>query len=270
MLMLAEALEYLLTPCPRVARRLGYLYEVIAIKARHARCRKAWAPHLERTRSVLRAAMARCEQGRKAVILGSGMLLDVPLDELARGFRQVVLVDLVHPLGARWRRRRFANVIALTADVTNTAEALLRAAKSPGQPLPVSKPTLFLEDGEVDLVASVNLLSQLPYLPVEFLRGVGNRSEQAITEFSRGLIRAHLDYLRRLPGVVALVADVEQHKLGRDGSVVARTDTLHGIELPWRGEEWVWHLAPRPEAHPELSYNRRVIGVADIKEDLRG
>jgi hypothetical protein len=263
--MLAEALEYLLTPCPRVARRMGYLYEVIAIKARYARCRKAWAPHLERTKSVLRAAMARCQQRRKAVVLGSGMLLDVPLDELARDFRQVFLVDLVHPLGARWRRRRFANVITLTADVTNTAEALLQVAKQPREPLPVSRPTLFLEAEEVDLVASVNLLSQLTYLPSEFLRRVGNRSDQEISEFSRDLIRAHLDYPHRLPGVVALVADVEQQKLSRDGSVVARTDTLHGIELPWRGDEWVWPLAPRPEAHREFSYHRHVVGVADVK-----
>jgi hypothetical protein len=263
--MLAEAIEYLLTPCPRVARQMGYLYEIIAIKARYGRCRKAWAPHLENTKSILRAAIARCAQRRKAVILGSGILLDVPLDELARGFGQVVLVDLVHPLGARWPRRRFANVIALTADVTNTTEVLLRAAKQQGEPLPVSLPSLFIEDGDVDLVASVNLLSQLPYLPAEFLRRDGTRSEQEITEFSRQLIHAHLDYLRRLPGVVALVADVEQHKIDRSGIVVARTDTLHGVGLPWRGEEWVWPLAPRPEAHPEFSYHRRVIGVADIK-----
>jgi hypothetical protein len=200
------------------------------------------------------------------VILGSGVLLDVPLDELARDFRQVFLVDLVHPLGARWRRRRFANVTGLTADVANTAEALLQASKQPGEPLPVSRPTLFLEDEEVDLVASVNLLSQLPYLPSEFLRRAGTRSEQEITEFSQGLIRAHLDYLRRLSGIVALVTDVEQQTLDRGGAVIARTDTLHGVELPWQGEEWVWPLAPRPEAHPEHSYQRRVIGVENVKE----
>lgn len=265
-LMLAEALEYLLTPCPRVARKLGYLYEVIAIKARHARCRKAWAPHLERTQAILRAAMNRCSQRRKAVILGSGMLLDVPLAELATGFQQVILVDLVHPLGARWRRRRFANVNALTADVTNTAEALLQAVKNPDEPLPVSRPTLVLEDAEVDFVASVNLLSQLPYLPSEYLRHAGQRSEQEITAFSRQLIRAHLDYLQQLPGVVALITDVEQQTLDRAGAVITRSDTLHGIALPWRGEEWIWPLAPRPEAHPEHSYQRRVIGVADVKD----
>jgi hypothetical protein len=49
--MLSEALEFLLTPCLRFARQMGYLHEVIAIKARHARCRRAWAPHLERKKS---------------------------------------------------------------------------------------------------------------------------------------------------------------------------------------------------------------------------
>jgi hypothetical protein len=263
--MLLELLEWLLTPCPRPVRAMGYLSEVIAIRARRRRCRRAWAPHLERTRSVLRQAAARCPRKRKAVILGSGLLLDVPLAELAAAFREVVLVDVVHPLGGRWRRRHFGNVRALAADVTGTVEAVYRAAHTPGAPLPRSAPDLFLDDAEVDLVASVNLLSQLPYVPETYLARAGSHSESEIAAFARGLMEAHLDYLPRLPGTVALVADVESLEVDRAGRVVDRVSTVRGLELPWAGEEWTWELAPRPEADPVYSYHRRVVGIPDVK-----
>ena len=51
--MIAEALEWLATPCPLYVRRLGLLSESIAISARHRRCREAWVPHLEQSRYLI-------------------------------------------------------------------------------------------------------------------------------------------------------------------------------------------------------------------------
>jgi hypothetical protein len=261
--MLLELLEYAVTPCPRYARRMGYLYESIAIRRRAGRCRAAWAPHQERTRQVILRAMERCPRRRKAVVLGSGPLLDVPIAELCASFDEVILADVVHPLGARRRRRRFANVRAVTADVTAVAEAVYRVARDPKAELPRGRPDLFCDDEDVDLVASVNLLSQLPYLPVEYLQRVGEHAADAITSFARDLIAAHLDYLRRVPGVTTLVADVEAQTVDTKGKIVGREDTLYGVKPPRADEDWIWKLAPRPEAHRHYSYHRRVIAVTD-------
>lgn len=266
--MLFELIEYAITPCPRFARRMGYLYEVIAIRARAARCANAWKPHQERTRAVILQAVERCKQRRKAVVLGSGPLLDVPLAELAAGFREVLLVDVVHPLTAGWRRKRFPNVRAVTADVTSVAEAVYGVARDPKASLPRAEPKLFCDDAEIDLVASVNLMSQLPYLPVEYLRRFDVHSAEATEAFARDLITAHLAYLRRTPGVAALVADVEDLTVDPSGTVVRREGTLYGAKPPRADEEWVWKLAPRPEAHRRYSYHRRVLGVVDLKQSI--
>jgi hypothetical protein len=265
--MLAELIEYALTPCPRFARRMGYLYETIAIRSRAARCSAAWAPHQERTRAVIRRAMGRCKLRRKAVVLGSGPLLDVPLAELAAGFADVVLVDIVQPLGSRWRRR-FANVRTVTADVTCIAEEVYRVANDPLAALPRAEPGLFCDDRDVDLVASVNLLSQLPYLPVEYLTRAGAHTPEAIESFARDLVAAHLGYLRRVPGIAALVSDVEMLTVDAKGTVVGREDTIYGAPPPRGDEEWVWQLAPRPEIHRLYSYPRRVVGVTDVKASV--
>ncbi len=261
--MIAELFRYLTTPCPRYVRAMGYLDEQVSIKARHERCRRAWEPHLERTKDVIRAAVRRCAARRKAVIFGSGMLLDVPLAELASAFAQVVLVDVVHPMGAGWR---LANATALAADVTGTAEAVYRLAKRGGEPLPRFAPQMFCDDPEVDLVASVNLLSQLPYIPCKYLSAAGAYTADEITAYGRDVVRAHIDYLRRLPGVVALVCDLERLTVDRTGALVERLSALRGETLPWSGEEWLWDLAPRPEASPIYSYRRRVAGIPNVKE----
>jgi hypothetical protein len=266
---IAECLEYLATPCARPLSGMGYLRELLGIKARAHRCWAAWEPHLEQSKGVIRSAIAQCSQSRKAVILGSGMLYDVPLPDLATAFHEVLLVDIVHPLGTWWPWYRYPNVKTVTADVTGTADEVFRIAAQIGAALPQSAPSLYHDDHDVDLVVSLNLLSQLPYIPTTVLERGGRHSPESIQSFARRLIQAHLTYLERFSGVVTLITDVQKLKLDRHGQTVSRASALRGVDLPWRGEEWVWQMAPRPEIDEEYSYFRRVVGIANIKVAAR-
>lgn len=263
--MILELIEYVTTPCSWVARRLGYLNGQIGIKVRHRQCRRAWKSHLERTQQTIRAAILDCPQRRKAVILGSGLLLDVPLVDLASVFREVILVDVVHPLSAhaiaRWRR----NVSLVRADVTETAKELASVANDASKPLPTALPKLFCDDAEVDYVVSVNLLSQLPYVPSYYLEKK-SRPESEIEAYSRSLIDSHLDYLQRLPGIVTLITDVEKLKIDPRGQIEDRYDILYGATLPRPDEEWIWEHVPLGHLSREFSYHRRVCAIRNLKE----
>ena len=129
--MILELAEYLLTPCSRAFRQVGYLQGQLGIKVRHRQCRRAWQPHLDRTKAVVLAATQTCQQHRKCVILGSGRLLDVPLRQLSQQFREVILVDAVHPLGAYALAAWYRNVRLVRADVTGTADELTRTLIRP-------------------------------------------------------------------------------------------------------------------------------------------
>jgi hypothetical protein len=83
-------------------------------------------------------------------------------------------------------------------------EQLRRSAHVPDAPMPVSRPTLFVDDPSLDLTLSVNRLSQLSYVPGKYLDG--RRDEPTIDIFLRHLVEAHLDYLCRLPGRTASVS----------------------------------------------------------------
>jgi len=257
-----EALEWLLTPGSRAGRDLGYLAETIAIGARHRRCRKAWAEHLRRSREAILDAARTAPGRRTALVLGSGPLLDVPLAELAALFRSVILVDALHPLGARWQARRHANVELVTADLNGVLPALHRW--QPGEPLPAPQPFPLLQRGDIDLVVSLNLLSQLGVLPVEWIERRAGPPGPAMAEaYAADLTRAHLADLARCTARVCLVADVEWWRQDRDGTVVERASSIYEVPAPAAADEWVWAIAPAPESDPHLSTYRRVIVALD-------
>src|SRR5262245_54703536 len=112
--------ERLVTTCPLHLRDMGCLREMLGIRRRRERYRDAWEPHCQRSRGLILRAAARSRLHRKAVILGSGWLHDVPLTDLAQRFQEVVLVDLFHPFSVRRLMRRHSNVRLLEFDVTET------------------------------------------------------------------------------------------------------------------------------------------------------
>lgn len=244
---------------------MGFPAEVAGIQGRYQRCKEHWANHVERSRAVILQGAQRAEQKRKAVILGGGLQHDVPLEQLATLFREVVLVDLIHPFSSRWATRKLANVKRVEADITGTIARAYAVAWDKDEPLPKSEPTLYLDDPELDFTASVNLLSQLPCMPMSYLQTQHAHAEEKINDYARDLIRAHLAYLSRLPGRVTLITDFERLKINLMGQVVERRDLFFGLPWPTRGEEWEWRLAPCPEADKCHHYYRRVIGIPDWK-----
>jgi len=243
--MLAEALEYLLTPCPAPFRRLGLKRESVAIGARHRRCRQAWRPHLERCRAAILEAAGRCRNHGTALVLGSGHLLDVPVERLAARFERVVLADAVHPLAARWRVRGLRAVRLDTADLTGLCATVLQGR------LPERTALTRYLDLEPDLVVSANCLSQLPLLPMRRLEALGADGPE-LEAFRRGVLQDHLDWLRRFTGVTLLIADTAWPD-GPHGQ-----DPLPGLDLPPPQASWTWTVAPRPELHPDRDVSHKV------------
>jgi hypothetical protein len=276
--MLSEWLTWLLAPCRPAYRRLGHLRELVAMQARHRRCRRAWAPHLEACRRLIIEGAERCPSRRTALVAGSGLLLDIPLDYLAERFETVILADLVHLRPVRRRAARFPNVRLAEVDLTGVLEDVLAlpagARTLPGPPVPA-----FLQgpdDPPVDLVVSANLMSQLSLCPLarltRRLAGPPDAAERTtvLADFAAALPARHLEWLERFTGVVCLVTDVERMVVDNE-LVLESADPLYGLTLPgWAqagGREWIWDIAPRPEAFRRADRRNRVRGA--IRDAVR-
>ena len=262
--MILELLEYLTTNCPPYARRLGYLREAVAIKARHRRQCEAWGPHLARSRAVVNAAANGCVRRRTALVLGSGLLLDIPLGALSAAFERVILVDVVHLRQARRIAARYPNVSLTSEDVTGLAADLDARLRAGWRGAPVPAPALFQDDDGIDLVISANVAAQLPVIPAAALRRAG-ADDVAVRAFCGAVVRAHLDYLAGFRGRACLITETGREVYGRDGDIWRMEDALFRVSLPHDGLTWSWDLAPPGEVSRRHGIRNQVAGFDDFK-----
>ena len=249
-----EFFRTLLVDCPRWARRLGLAHEHAAIAARHSRLRAAWAPHLAASRQAILDGAARCPERRRALVIGAGDCLDVPVEDLAATFGRVTLADVVVSPAARRLARRFRGRMECVNWDATGALATLAAVRETIKP--ADAPRVFAEadpgpppGGEADLIVSANCLSQLGLVPGHSLPAAKN-DENLPERCAQAAARRHLAWLAARSGVRVLLADVARLDLGPDGRQLKR-DKLRerfGVRPPDR--LWRWDLAPIPEWDP--------------------
>lgn len=273
--MLAEVLQYAVTPASRAVHRRGQLAAAVSLWARARRCRTAWAPHEERTRAAILRGMNGAGRTRTAAVLGSGLLRDVPIRELVAMFDRVILVDVVHLTSVRLRVMASGRgkVSFLTRDLSGYDELVgrerIRAATGQDDIGGRLDPLGFLRRiPDLDFVASANLLSTIGAGAVRRMTGPdGHRAllpPDAVTQ----MIAAHLDGLASLPCRTCLVTDVDYVVRDRAGNLVEAEDLLHGVELPPEEESWEWTMAPFGEEDGETERVHRVVAIQDVAFDL--
>lgn len=248
--MLKEWFLWLRSRCSPAARKLGHLAEAIALDARARRQAAHWQEHLQRTRQAILRVAAQCPSTRCAVILGSGSCRDVPVAELAAQFDRVLLVDIVHLPMVRARLRAFGNVELVEADLTGVADALAarkgRLSAEDLRQLPTTDNAV-LQRADIDFVASVNLLSQLPIMPVDYLQRHSELALPQLNAFAWRLVRAHVAALQQLLIPVCLVADARQEARTADGGLLDAIDWLPTLNLPKPFDHWQWPVTPTGE-----------------------
>lgn len=243
--MIAEVLEYLLTPVAPPLR--DTLKSSIGIRSRHHRLSGQWSPHLEQTRRFLIENMRDSDANGTAIILGAGLHHDIPVSALADRFREVLLVDIVHPIFSRIPLIFRRNVHRIHMDLNGVLDLDQRSGKIicarsiPRAPsLPSLPPCAFM--------ASVNVASQLALAQPE--DGTGSPT------LPLSLIQRHLDELRAHPAQnKVLVSDRWIKRSFRDGSgnPSRLDDALHGVHLRSPDLRWTWNLAPRGEIDQETN-----------------
>jgi ethanolamine utilization microcompartment shell protein EutS len=251
--MLLEALLHIITPVPRSLRRMGLLRDSIALWSRGARRRRDWRPHEARSHDAVRQAVATVARRRKAVVLGSGLVRDIPLADLVETFEEVILVDAVHLPFVRARMALQPKVRLLTRDLTGLADWLAGTTQERADPL-----ADLAADPTVDFVLSANVLSQLPLGVESFLEANPARAAALPQDIADRTVADHLADLGRFRGAVCLLTDVEMREEDRQGLVVDRLDLMRGHVLPPPFTSWDWTVAPFGEIERDRRYVHRV------------
>ncbi|MBB3460432.1 hypothetical protein [Rhizobium sp. BK377] len=249
--MIAEALQYLATAALTGSAHRRFARSSVNLWSRAGRCSRDWAAHEANSKEAISTAISGLTQRRTAVVLGSGLLRDVPIEQLAESFDTVVLVDLVHLASVRVRLKgkRYRNVRLIERDLSGYDDL---AARREPEPLGFLRSVPYL-----DFVVSANLLSQIG-------RGVKRRYE---AEASPGmpadtverLIAAHIQGLADLPCRTCLVTDISYTVIDRTGKVHEEADLLHGVKPREVKASWDWPVAPFGEESRDYQILHKVI-----------
>jgi len=254
--MILEFWKYLTTtPKIKQAKEMGYVKEAIAMDARAKRYQQEWDEHYQNCQKVILQAAKRAVQHRSVLVFGAGSLKDVPVTELATQFEQVYLVDLVFLKSAQNKVQGLDNVFLIEHDVTESLEWI-----SQGEAV-VQSPLAWLDDTTIDLVVSLNLITQLPLIPVRWLITDFNLSEQNADIVGKQLIFAHMHYLRQFSGEVCLIADRLDIEFNQDNQEIDRFDPWWDVEPPKSDFNWEWQVIPLGENSSNKS-QKNYVGVS--------
>jgi len=198
------------------------------------------------------------------MILGSGWLLDVPLDDLLSECKQVYLADIIHPSQVHHRVKKAKNAQLISTDISGGAIEqiynLVKAFKK--DKVQKSLDTVSLRHPDlpaVDYCVSLNLLNQLDILLIDHIKRHIFYENDEIVGFRKLIQQHHLSFLT--PWSSCLVTDVKEIIINRKKEVKEEKELIH-IELP-EGKSvknWTWKF-DRKEYNPGYDTLMEVIAV---------
>jgi len=263
--------EWLMLPrvrCMPEARRLGYARAQVGLWSRARRCRGSWLPHHQRVQAFVADLAAGVSRPRRLWVFGAGLCDDLPLADLAAQFERILLADICFLPETLQHLKPYSNVEARLFDATGLVGAL---SDWKGGPLPEPPARILqqLDQQPPDMVLSLNLLSQLPLLPMEWLEnhGVDIGARRA---FGCRILKAHLESLKDFECVVGLVSEARRIFRNRAGEVVVSESALLDLTPPPAKQEWTWPLAPIGEIDGQTSLDLRVFATGDLGGPCNG
>jgi hypothetical protein len=224
---------------------MGYYDYQLGLIHRHLNQAGGWDSHLENCRNFILKAV-KYYNPSKISILGSGWLLDLPLAELSEMTQEIILIDIVHPPEVREQAGPLKNVKILEADVTGgLIEEVWNKTRrgfffrKGGSYDSIIIPD-FCPDDDPGLVISLNILSQLETLIIEYLKHHVAVNEEDIYDFRKKIQNKHISFLSRHNSV--LITDIAEIFKENSGKTSRHNSVI--IELP-NGklrEEWSWNF----------------------------
>lgn len=228
----------------RILKKMNFISDQEGIMTRYLREKANWGSHIQHCQNFITGAF-RDPALSSVAVLGSGWLLDLPLDYLSSRFKKVLLVDIHHPPQVRKKLEAYKNVSLQEIDISGGGIAFAwKMANMKGEGVDRSllnsfdpeQPALQID---TDAIISLNILNQLDILIVDYLKARDRSlTEEDLTTLRRTIQEFHIHWMTQKPG--CLISDITEENQNPVGEVKLY-DLLH-TDLPKskRSEQWIW------------------------------
>ena len=225
-------------PSRRILRRMKLITDQKGIINRYLREKSGWDTHIENCKKTI-VEFSSGKSGTIA-ILGSGWLLDVPLDDLLTYFQKVILVDIDHPNQIVNKYKGNSQIELCYADVTGgVIEHVYSMLKSNSFDISSINPTPFASFIKADYFVSLNILNQLDNLIVDAVIRGNSINNDIKPELRKLIQQSHLNYLPKNKSLV--ISDIEQETTNVNTNITTNNSLLY-CDLLSRNvyKKWVW------------------------------
>ncbi len=202
-----------------------------------------WEPHLHKSKEFV----LDCIRGKNIpviTILGSGWLLDVPIEELQKKCEKILLIDIFHPPQVLRKIRDLPGVEAIQQDITGgmieQAYQLVKEFRKTGRKQEIAdlQSAGFVPDVPPGFLVSLNILNQLDILIVDYLKKFSIYTGAEIMALRKMIQQSHIDSLPRNRSCI--ITDFEERVYEDDR--LERINPLVHVSLPEgkRKANWEW------------------------------
>lgn len=182
---------------------MGFVKDQEGIMNRYMRESSHWAKHLERTRNFISGSFTH-SNAETVAVLGSGWLLDVPLDKLLSRYKQIYLVDIHHPVQIRKKTAGMKQIELIEEDLTGGAieqiwlllkeHTNLRPDGDLSNHISLKTPLAHIHP---DAIISVNLLNQLDIILCDYILKQRHFQQSTLTPFRAAIQAFHLNWIQK-------------------------------------------------------------------------
>jgi hypothetical protein len=229
----------------RILSRMGYYNYQRGLIFHHLNEGGGWNSHLKNCRNFILKAVDFYKPSI-ITVLGSGWLLDLPLKEIIDTVTEINLVDIIHPPEVKEQVADLKKVILREEDISgglieevwkkSGKKTFLNRLKS----LEVIEIPEYLPKFNTGMVISLNILTQLESLPLEFLKERTRGNDEGYLRFRREVQSKHISFLKKHKSV--LITDLSEIVTESSGNVREIKSVL--VDLPENvfKEEWTWNF----------------------------
>jgi hypothetical protein len=224
---------------------MGYYNYQRGLIVHHLHDEGSWNTHLTNSRNFILKSLD-IYKPRVVTVFGSGWLLDLPLLEINEMADEINLVDIIHPPEVKSQVAEMKKVILREDDVTGglieevwekaSRKTFLNKLRS-FEEINISKYEPGFDPG---LVISLNILTQLETLPVEFLRKKSNADEESFLQLRKKIQQNHLSFLENNKSV--LITDRTEVVTESSGKTSEIKSVLVDLPEGRIREDWTWNF----------------------------
>lgn len=224
--------------------KFGYISDQKGILSRYNREKKNWDEHLNNCKKYI-ITYCNSINTKNIAILGSGWLLDVPLEFLSKKFNTVYLIDVNHPSNTNKIKKLYPNVEFVTDDISGGS---VEFANNCVNIYKKSKIKIDIKDFEKKIYnpsinntafISLNILNQLDILLIDYLNEFNIYNEDEIIQLRKIIQNNHINFLTHNKS--CLISDIEEYIINTD-ETIEKTNILIFSKIPNGNnyQEWIW------------------------------